>query len=276
MDLTPDAVINLPGDWGRLRLCRHGLFMFNRNDRYIGQSLDKYGEFSHLETTLLCSLVRPGDVFVDAGANIGAISIPLAQRVGPTGVGFSFEPQPLNFQMLCANLALNGITRVLPRNAGLSDAEGRMTVQAYDPKFYDNYGDIRLSGEADAAGEPVAVTTIDGLNLAHCRLIKIDVQGMEPRVLNGARDTIARCRPALFVENDSRADSPALIRQIRGLGYRLWWHLGPMFNPGNFRGCAENIFPNVVSCNLLCLPAEGQLNIDAPEITDDNEWPMAK
>lgn len=273
-DLAADLAIDAPGGWGRVRACRHGLFMFNRNDVYIGRSLDLYGEFSELEARLLCSLMRPGDVFVEAGANIGTLTVPMAQRVGPGGRGFAFEPQRLNHMMLCANLALNGLCNVQARQAGLAAADGVTTVSLYDPAKLDNYGDVRL-GVGGENVEQVAVTTVDGLGLSRCRLIKIDVQGMEPQVLEGAKATIAACRPALWVENDDRAASPALIRQIRAMGYRLWWHLAPLFNPGNFRRHSDNVFSRVVSCNLMCLPAEGALEIGAPEILDDNAWPLA-
>jgi FkbM family methyltransferase len=274
MNAPADLAIDSPGGWGRLRACRHGLFLFNRNDVYIGRSLDLYGEFSELEARLLCSLLRPGDVFVEAGANIGSLTVPMARRVGPTGQGVAFEPQRLNHMMLCANLGLNGICHVQTRQAGLAAADGVTTVMIYDPAAVNNYGDIRLGAECENV-EQVAVTTVDGLGLSRCRLIKIDVQGMEPRVLEGAKATIAACRPALWVENDDRAASPALIRRIRALGYRLWWHLAPMFNPDNFRQHGENIFPRVVSCNLMCLPAEGALDVGAPEILDDDDWPLA-
>lgn len=269
-----DTVIDAPGGWGRVRACRHGLFLFNRNDVYIGRSLDLYGEFSELEARLLCSLLRPDDVFVEAGANIGTLTVPMAQRVGPGGQGFAFEPQRLNHMTLCANLALNGLCHVQARQAGLAAADGVTTVKLYDPAKPDNYGDVRL-GAGGEQTDQVAVTTVDGLGLTRCRLIKIDVQGMEPQVLEGAKATIAACRPALWVENDDRAASPALIRRIRAMGYRLWWHLAPLFNPGNFRGKGDNVFDNILSCNLMCLPAEGALDVGAPEILNDNDWPLA-
>lgn len=275
MNPPADCAVDLPGGWGRLRTCRHGLFMFNRNDVYIGRSLELYGEFSELEANLLCSLLRAGDTFVEAGANIGALTVPLAQRVGPSGQGFAFEPQRQNHQMLCANLALNGLSNVRARCAGLAAADGVMTAPVFDPARPNNYGDVRLVADEGHGGEAVPVATVDGLGLSRCRLIKIDVQGMEPQVLEGAKATIAACRPALWVENDDRAASPALIRRIRALGYRLWWHLAPLYNPDNFRQVSENVFDKVVSCNMMCLPAEGKLNIGAPEILDDEAWPLA-
>lgn len=276
MELSADAVIDPPGEWGRLRRCRHGLFLFNKNDNYVGRSLDLYGEYSQHEAALLIALLRPGDIFIDAGANIGTLTVPLARKVGPKGAGYAFEPQRLNFQMLCANLALNGLTNVSARNAGLSDAPAVMTAPLYDPSGADNYGDVRLTADRRDASESVAVATVDSLAPPRCRLIKIDVQGMETKVLDGAEQTIARCRPALSVENDDRSRSPDLIRRIRAMGYRLWWHLPPLFNPQNFRGCSENIFGNVGSSNMICLPAESPDRLNLPEVTGPDDWGFDK
>lgn len=269
-----EIAFDAPTTWGRVRSCRHGLFLYNRNDVYIGRSLELYGEYSDLETELLRSLLREGDWFVEAGANIGALTVPLARKVGPGGAGFVFEPQRLNHQMLCANLALNGLTHVQARQAGLGAEQGVMSAALVNPDREDNYGDVRLRPASVEWGEQVTVSTLDAVGLPQCRLIKMDVQGMERQVLEGARATIARCRPALWVENDDRETSPDLIRLIRGMGYRLWWHKSPLFSPRNFRGAVENVFEDVVSLNMLCLPAEGRLDIDWPEILADDEWPM--
>ena len=54
-----------------LKTCRHGLMVYNRNDAYIGRSLDLYGEFSQGETELFQQVVGIGDVVIEVGANIG-------------------------------------------------------------------------------------------------------------------------------------------------------------------------------------------------------------
>ena len=87
-------------------------------------------------------------------------------------------------------------------------------------------------------------------------MLKVDVEGMETDVLLGARDTIGRLRPILYIENDRRAQSEGLIKLIGELGYNMWWHLPPLFNPSNFAGASQNIFGGIVSINLLCLPEE--------------------
>ncbi|ALJ38565.1 MULTISPECIES: FkbM family methyltransferase [Azospirillum] len=85
-------------------------------------------------------------------------------------------------------------------------------------------------------------------------LLKADVEGMEAMVVEGAVRSIARCRPALYLENDREEQSADLIAMLQGLGYRLWWHIVPIYNPANHAGNRYDAFPGVVSLNLLGLP----------------------
>ena len=66
----------------RLVAGRHGQFLYNTNDRYIGRSLEFYGEYCEQEADLYRQLLRPGDTVIEVGANIGALTVPLR---GPSG-----------------------------------------------------------------------------------------------------------------------------------------------------------------------------------------------
>jgi hypothetical protein len=103
-------------------------------------------------------------------------------------------------------------------------------------------------------------------------MIKADVQGMEADVLAGAEATIKRCRPILYVENEHREASAALIRQIQNYGYRLWGHLPPLFNPSNKAGDEENLYPGVAAYNMLCVPQEVTVKVDLKEIRHPEDW----
>jgi hypothetical protein len=97
------------------------------------------------------------------------------------------------------------------------------------------------------------VRKLDSLELTACRLIKIDVEGMELPVLRGAVETIGRFKPLLYVENDRVDKSKDLMQFIDGLGYDMYWHLPPLYSPANFYRNPQNIFANIVSGNLLCV-----------------------
>ena len=93
--------------------------------------------------------------------------------------------------------------------------------------------------------------TLDGYNLSACQFIKIDVEGMEAAVIRGARKTIEKFRPILYVENDRDDRSAELIELLQSLGYNLYWHTPRLFNPDNFYQNPVNEFGDVVSANML-------------------------
>lgn len=255
--MTIDARV-LQNGYLAVKQCRHGLFAYNVNDRYIGRSLDVYGEWAESELDLLCQVLKPGDVVLDAGANIGTHTVALAKKVTSSGLVIAFEPQRLTFQMLCGNVALNALTNVLCQNVVVSDTPGSVIIPTLDPTVEWNFGSLGSEGHQD--GERVPALRIDDLKLGRCNLIKVDVEGAELRVLRGARATIAAHRPVLFVENNSEAGSPAILRMLDKLGYGCWWHIPHYFNPNNHFASAERLFDNYYEANVLCFPKEAKVN----------------
>src|SRR5258708_30968101 len=225
--------------------------LYNIHDVYVGRSLDLYGEFSEGEVGLFRQLVKPGDLVLDVGANIGTHTLFFSQRVGATGRVLAFEPQRIVFQTLCANLAINSATNVWCYPHAVGGEPGEVFVPALDYRRENNFGGLSLGAHSE--GEPVPVVSLDGLGLGRCDLIKIDVEGMERAVLAGAVHTVRRFRPLLYVEND-RAERPAdLIRFIDELGYSMYWHCPTLYNRHNYFGNPVNVFGNLVSANMLCV-----------------------
>jgi FkbM family methyltransferase len=229
---------------------------------YVGRALLVYGEYGEREWQLLAQLCRPGAHVVEVGANIGSLTVPLARAVGPRGRVVALEPQPVVFWNLCANLVLNELTQVEPIPVGCAEAAGRMKLPAIDYGRDGNFGGVSLKdAEAPGGGCDVEVRRLDELiGPRRVDLIKVDVEGMEERVLIGAEGILERDRPSLYLENDRVDRSPALITRLEQLGYRLWWSLPPLYNPANFRGNPADLYPRVVSVNMLAVhesrPAE--------------------
>jgi FkbM family methyltransferase len=238
--------------FNRVKQCRHGMMLYNFHDIYIGRSLELYGEFSEGEVDLFRQILKPGMVAVEVGSNIGAHTVFIAQAVAPGGFVLAFEPQRLVYQTLCANLALNSIVNVDARNLAVGAAPGELMVPVLDYNQDNNFGGLELGKHR--VGECVRVITLDSLNLPRCDFLKIDVEGMEKSVLDGAAATIARCQPVLYVENDRKHKSAALTQTIDALGYRMWWHVPPLFNLDNFAQNSVNVFGRIASFNMLCLP----------------------
>jgi len=253
---------------------RHGLFLYNRNDAYIGKSLAAYGEYCEAECRVFLQLCRPGDFVIEAGANIGIHTVPIAKAVGERGRVFTFEPQRVVFQTLCANLALNSLTNVESHWVAVGDEAGEVLIPEIDYTRSGNFGGLAVDGFNKGRKVPLLALD-DTLDLPQLRFIKIDVEGMEDKVLSGARQTIAAHRPYLYLENDRVEKSEALIRQVMELGYRPYWHLPRLFSPDNFFGNNENIFGRIVSVNMLCVPEELSPDLSGfQQVNDPTEHPM--
>lgn len=248
---------------------RDGRMLALAGDRYITPCLEAYGELSPAERALLLQMIRPGMCVVEVGANMGAFTLAMARACAP-GLLYAFEPQQRIFQILCANLAMNGVGNVIASPDACGRAEGRAVIPPLDYAAQDNFGGVSLA-PVGQPGLEVRVTPLDALALPACGLIKVDVEGFEIEVIEGARETIGRCRPLLYVENDRPQHAQALIRLIHGLGYRLFWHTPPLASPQNFNGLDRLIFDrNYMSRNMVCIPAERGTETDLELIDPDN------
>lgn len=247
-----------------LKMCRYGQMLFNRFDRYIGRSLQVYGEFSEGECDVFRQIVRPGNTVVEVGANIGTHTVPLAQWVGPQGSVLAFEPQRVVFQKLCANIALNSLLNVHCYQQAVGSEIGSIVVPLLDYQSENNFGGLGLG--TFTRGERVPLVTIDALDLSACDFLKLDVEGMEREALLGGQKTIDQYKPVIYVENDRQERSDDLIRTLDQMGYAMYWHLPPYFNPNNFAGNSENIFGNLVSKNMICFHQSRPHQIDAHRV----------
>ena len=238
---------------------RYGKMIYNSKDMYVGKSLDVYGEFSEGEVSLFRQFVRSGNIVLEIGANIGAHTVVLSKMVGAQGKVIAYEPQRLVFQTLAGNLAINSIANAFCYQKAVGAVAGELLVPLLDFEKENNWGGLSLGAWKN--GEAVEVITVDSLELPLCHFIKIDVEGMELDVLCGAKHTIQQHKPIMYVENDRPEKSDDLIRYIDSLGYDQYWHRPYLFNANNYYGNKENIFGNIASHNMLCIPKTSTINI---------------
>jgi FkbM family methyltransferase len=260
---------------------RHGLMLVNRNDVYMGQALLLYGECCEIESQLLLALIRQPGHIVEVGANMGVHTVPMAAELAKQGrTLYAFEPQPVIFQQLCANLALNGLMNVRALPYACGSANGALAFEIPDYRNTGNFGgtSMRESAPAGSRHEVVQCVRLDVLITdGDVGLIKIDVEGLELDVLKGCEGIFARCHPLLYVENDRVEKSEELIQWLFDHDYRLWWHFPPLFNPANLRGVTENCYGNIRSWNMLgihkslSIPVEGM-----EEIVSADSHPLAR
>jgi len=165
----------------------------------LGLGLYRYG-FCDLESRVLTRLLRPGDAFIDCGANVGLFSLIGATAVGPTGHVLACEPGPGTMALLEANVALNAFETLESHPVALSERSGTARFVVFE----------NGSGLASFAPEggggttiEVAVTTLDDLTSSlgeRVALVKLDIEGAEVKALLGAHDLITRAAPLFFVE----------------------------------------------------------------------------
>jgi FkbM family methyltransferase len=151
---------------------------------------------------LMRRLLRPGDGFVDVGANIGVLSVAAGLKVGATGSIVAYEPNPFIFLLLTKMLSLNGLSaNGVARPVAIGEHEGQIDFYAsaeLSPVMPCS-GTLQHGGGAEKIKVPSV--TLDG-DLASRRVdwIKIDVEGAELSVLRGAVKTIDGHRPVVSVE----------------------------------------------------------------------------
>jgi len=156
----------------------------------------------HDEVQAFVSLLKPGMVVVDVGANIGMYSMLSAQAVRPSGRVFAFEPVPEVYRSLTDNLAISGITNVVPNCLALSDVSG--TARFYLGRN-DSMGSLYRAQTTTAIEVPTE--TLDGFlercGVAKVDAVKLDAEGAEMHIVRGMRRLLDRPdRPILFVEHN--------------------------------------------------------------------------
>lgn len=156
-----------------------------------------------------------------------------------------------------ANVTLNQLTTVACLRAAVGAAPGSCAVPRLDPMTPHNAGATAVSLDpcADGPTDIVPVLTVDSLALTRCDLIKIDTEGFEDLVVQGALQTLQTHRPALYVEVHDRDKLRLLHARLKPLGYSMTLHSTRFFRPSNPRGEAVNVFsPNAGGSALIALP----------------------
>jgi FkbM family methyltransferase len=186
MATNPIRDISLPG------LPPYKLMVHAEPDIYLSREILQHGVWEPFETQVICSLLEPGNIFVDLGANIGWYSVMAGVLVGSRGRVYSFEPDPKCFSLLTRNASLNGLENLTAEKLAVAHASGSTNLYLHG----DNFSDHRLYDSGDGRDSvPVSAVSLDeyfSAATAPIDLLKIDIQGAEWHAFQGMRHILQR------------------------------------------------------------------------------------
>ncbi len=209
--------------------------------RVIGRSILRTGIFDIAVSEALARLISPGDTVVDAGANIGYMTVLASMAAGPSGRVWAFEPHPGLFAVLQRNVAAvraeHNIARTELHEAALGQQPGNAELHL-PPHFESNDGVASMGPIAESGGQSVIVQveTLDGvLGDESAAVLKLDVEGFEPQVLRGSVRTLAAHRVLHVVFEDHAIAGSEVVRILSEAGYHIfslgWSMRGPRVEP---------------------------------------------
>ena len=229
------------------------------DDDYFTISLERQKYHEKHFTDFVRLYLKKGDVALDLGANLGYHTITMAELVENSGKILSFEPQRIIFQQLNCNVFLNRLDNVDTYNLAVGNSNSDVFIDS--PNYhrinpmYTNIGNTSIN--TDNVGYKVHQIQLDSLELNRLDFIKLDIQGYELFALQGAKNTIDKFKPVMFMEIEEKqlekfkTSSVDLINYTKELGYKLYRVIVTGFE---IISCKE--MPNCVTDDYLCIPIE--------------------
>jgi len=200
---------------------------YGRRDAIISAAIAKYGSWDSASTEIIRKLLEHDADFVDIGANIGWFTLVAAHSLGRRGRVHSFEPDPRHVAKIRAAVRKSNFDNVIVNAWALADRAGEERLYRSET----NFGDHRLFDlDEPRRSVKVAVKTLDEytqIDATRPLVIKLDTQGSEARILNGAQRTLTthRAEIVLLCEAAPRLLSAAgssldeLVARLRALGF---------------------------------------------------------
>ncbi len=204
---------------------------------FLGNDLSRClfvaGSYEPNEFALLSHVLLEGMTVIDVGANAGLYTLLAARWVGSTGRVIALEPSAREFARLQTNLALNRLSNVIALCVGAHARPGHARLRIAEP----GHEGLNTLGAfaydiAELRGEQIELATLDRISsaqsLSRVDVVKIDAEGAEPMILEGARNLLDKFKPLLLIEivesalrgqGGTRAD---IAERLCSLGYRFW------------------------------------------------------
>jgi FkbM family methyltransferase len=170
--------------------------------------------------------IPAGSTAVDAGAHIGVVTSQLCRAVGPRGTVHAVEPFPANVRRLRELKSDNDLDQLTVWECALSDQDGSAVLQTTGAADGSPHSSLTASSYAGAT-LPVTTRALDSMvsHTTRVGFIKVDIEGAESLMLDGAKRIMTSDRPLVFCEfneihlRDAGSSSADLLRKFKDLGY---------------------------------------------------------
>ena len=194
---SPEYRSKFPVEGQRIVDMGHARVVVDAGEPEFGRHIAAHGSWEPHIIAILQRNLKPGDTYVDIGANVGVMAFTAAAAVGPQGRVLAFEPHPDNIRHFLAGVEVNGFTNVTLHGFALSNAPSIFSLIGTSNGYLMPGGQtvlqtVALVGDPILADEP----RID--------LIKIDIEGHEPHALAGLEQTLRKHRPIVLGEFNPR------------------------------------------------------------------------
>ena len=240
---------------------RRGVFETQIGRRLFLSAYSTYKTLWEADISYLRPFIVPDSWIIDVGANVGFFTRQFSQWVSGKGCVLAVEPEAANFAALEEMKAqLPRGNAIIAKRCLLADVDATLRLEL-NP---DNPADHRIGEEGIPTPALRLDTMMADLQWPRVGLIKIDVQGAEPRVLAGARETLARTRAAVFMEIDDAAlrrfgfSAEALQNEMLSLGYEMYEADPKCLKTPIDAARSQLLRSRVGYADLLFLPAEAR------------------
>ena len=202
---------------------KHGTFLVPKVDEFIGQSLKLNKEWEEKTLDICKQILKSDSIVVEVGSHIGSHTVPISRMCGRV---FAFEMQRLIFQLLNANLMLNGRLNVHTHSNPVSNESSTIKLAEMNWGASEenklNTGNGKFANLKHDKGYPTKIVTLDEelRHLKQISLLKLDAEGEEVNILKGSKEIIKKFKPHILTEFGER--NVADLRELLKDEYELF------------------------------------------------------
>jgi FkbM family methyltransferase len=231
----------------------------------ISEYVNLYGEWCEGEIDLLRKILEPDSIAIEVGSNIGMHAVPIS-LICEHGTIYCYEPQRILSQILAANMAINDRTNAIIRQCAAFNEAKLEEIESCQYEQPWNYGAFSIANgfsheqtyPSPTHREPVEFVRLDDdqclSGLKRLDLLKIDAEGSETAVIDGAQHLITKFKPAILAEANTAKGFNSLKSILDRLNYQCYWHCSRRARQNNFNLSSWLI--SGADINILCLHSE--------------------